>query len=76
MVKKINVHKFGVSTLPCTNHNLTLKDVLHAPRVTKNLLSMSKLTSDNNVLIEFYFVGCYIKDKDTGNLLLEGQMKE
>lgn len=74
---KINVYKFGVSALAYTNHHhLTLKDVLHAPRVIKNLLSVSKLTSHNNILIQFDSAGYNIKDKDTGNLLLEGQMKD
>lgn len=46
-------------------------EVLHTPHITKNLLSVSKLTSDNNVIIEFDSFG-YVKDKATRKLLLEG----
>lgn len=37
---------------------------------------MSRLTNDNSILIEFDSFGCYINDKATGKLLLEGQMQD
>lgn len=75
MVKSC-VYKSGLSTQPCKNQNLAFTEVLHALRVTKNLPSVSRLTSDNNILIEFNSSGCYIKENDTRELLFEGQMKE
>lgn len=49
--EKLPIKHTGFYSFPCKNRNLKLNDVLHAPKVTKNLLSVSKLTSDNNVLI-------------------------
>ena len=34
-------------------NNLNLHNVLYVPKITKNLLSVSKLTADNNALVEF-----------------------
>lgn len=68
-----NACKSGISSFPCKNQStLKLTKVLHAPKVTKNLISVSKLTSDNNILIKFDSSRCYVKDKITGDLLLEG----
>lgn len=33
---------------------IMLKDMLLVPSITKNLLSISKITSNNNVFVEFY----------------------
>lgn len=74
--EKLNVKHIGITSLPCKRQNLKLKDVLHAPQVTKNLISLSKLTSDNNILIEFDSYGCYVKDKSTIEVLLKGSIKE
>lgn len=46
------------------------------PRITKNLLSVSRLTADNNIFVEFHDCGCFVKDKLTGRTLLEGRIKD
>jgi len=53
-------------------NNLNLHDV---PKITKNLLSISKLTVDNNILVEFDENYCFVKDKLTGKALLKGELK-
>uniref|UniRef100_A0A803Q7H8 Retroviral polymerase SH3-like domain-containing protein n=1 Tax=Cannabis sativa TaxID=3483 RepID=A0A803Q7H8_CANSA len=39
------------------------KETVVVPKIAKNLISVSKLTTDNNVLIEFYSDFCLVKDK-------------
>lgn len=55
--------------------NLKLKDVLVIPKLKKNLLSVSKLASDNACLLEFTDCDFVVKDKKTRNLLAEGSRK-
>lgn len=74
--EKLKIKHTGFIALPSNHQNLNLKNVLHAPQVTKNLISVSKLTADNNVLIEFDSCGCYVKDKNKGRILLIGNLKE
>ncbi|KAK9176879.1 hypothetical protein WN944_028898 [Citrus x changshan-huyou] len=40
---------------------IALKDILLVPSITKNLLSISKLTSDNRFYVEFVGNICYVK---------------
>lgn len=42
------------------------------PHVAKNLLSISKITKDNNVVVEFSTNGCIIKDNISQEVLLQG----
>ncbi|KAH9686754.1 Disease resistance protein [Citrus sinensis] len=49
-----------------------LNNILHVPAITKNLLSVSKLLADNDVVIEFHKTSCFVKDKNSGIILLKG----
>lgn len=51
---------------------LLLKNVLSAPAMTKNLLSMHKLL-DNHAYAEAYPYHFYVKDQATKALLLQGR---
>ena len=51
---------------------IALKDTLLVPSITKNLISISKLTTDNNLSIEFIGNVCYVKDSLKGQVLLQG----
>ncbi|KAH0636165.1 hypothetical protein KY290_038324 [Solanum tuberosum] len=55
--------------------NLRLKDVLVVPKLKKKLLSVSKLASDNECLLEFTDSEFVVKDKKTRNLLAKGSRK-
>ena len=49
---------------------MQFSNVLHVPTITKNLLSVSSLTSDNPVFVEFHARHCYVKDLATRKVLL------
>ena len=51
---------------------IVLKNILLVPSITKNLISISKLTTDNNLSIEFVGNVCYVKDSLKGQVLLQG----
>ncbi|GAU12928.1 hypothetical protein TSUD_97390 [Trifolium subterraneum] len=60
----------GNASLPNSYHPLTLRNVLHAPKLIKNLISVRKFTIDNDVSIEFDPFGFSVKDFQTGTLLM------
>lgn len=74
--EKLCVQQTGVASINCNQQNLKLIDVLYAPKVTKNLISVFRLTKDSNVLIEFDSSRCFVKDKATWEVLLKGEMKQ
>lgn len=43
-----------------SNSSLKLNNTLHVPSVKKNLMSVSKLTKENNIFCEFHPVVCYV----------------
>jgi len=57
----------GHASLP---NSLTLNNVLHAPKLIKNLVSVRKFTIDNDISIEFDLFGFSVKDLQTGTLLM------
>ena len=59
---QLPITHIGHITLP-TSRSLQLKNVLMVPSITKNLISISKFTIENNVIVEFDSTCCYIKDK-------------
>ncbi|KAH9800493.1 retrovirus-related pol polyprotein from transposon RE1 [Citrus sinensis] len=52
--------------------SIYLNNILHVPAITKNLLSVSKLLADNDVVVEFHKTSCFVKDKNSGIILLKG----
>jgi histone deacetylase 1/2 len=58
-----------------TSRQLQLHDVLHVPTVTRNLLSVPKLTHDNDIFVEFHPFDVIVKDRTTRGVLLEGRYK-
>lgn len=63
--QRINIESRGKSVISYNNQDSPLKmnNLLHVPKINKNLISISQLTSDNDVLIEFDLCGCNVKDK-------------
>ena len=53
------------------HEHLVLKRVLVVPQITKNLLSISSLTTDNKLTIVFSDETCVVKEK-LENVLLQG----
>ena len=74
---KLCIAHTGKILVPSLDHKvLQLKNVLHVPCIKKNLLSVSQLAFDNNVFTEFHSNCCFVKDKETGQVLLQGTLKD
>lgn len=57
-------------------HPLLLTNMLHTPFISKNIISISQLTSQNNVTIEFDYTFFFVKDKKTKKELLQGKLRD
>lgn len=66
----------GHSSIFTPNKILRLKNILHVPNATKNLLSVHKFTYDNNAVFEFDPDCYFIKDRATGITLLKGHCEK
>ncbi|KAH9688627.1 retrovirus-related pol polyprotein from transposon RE1 [Citrus sinensis] len=55
---------------------LKLNNILLVPKITKNLISISKLTKDNDVVIEFTDNFCFVKDKVKNLVILQGKAEK
>jgi histone deacetylase 1/2 len=70
------ISHIGQSTIHTPARNLHLKDIMHVPSTKKNLVSVHRLASDNNVFLEFHPDFFLIKDRDTRSILLEGPCRK
>ena len=59
-----------------TNENLKLRNILHVLAIAKNLIIISQLTNSHNVYVEFDSSNCFVKDKVTKKVLLQGRLKD
>ena len=66
----IPVQGHGNISLTSSPNTFTLKNVLHAPQLIKNLIFIRKFTQDNMVFVEFDPFGFSVKDLATGILVL------
>ena len=67
------ISHFGTCHLP-SYRPLALKHLLLVPSITKNLISISKLTSDNDVIVEFNLSYYHVKDKFSKEIPLIGTL--
>ena len=67
--KRIPIHGYGTTTTPSPNPPFNLKNVLYAPNIIKNLISVRKFTPDNSVSVEFDPLGFSVKDLLSGTTL-------
>lgn len=49
-----------------------LRDILLVPSITKNLLCILKIITNNNLYVEFVGSVCFVKDSLKGKVLLQG----
>ncbi|PKU67006.1 Retrovirus-related Pol polyprotein from transposon TNT 1-94 [Dendrobium catenatum] len=73
--RSVNITNSGVGLLPTSTRTLKLSNILHSPELHFNLLSISKLTRDNNISITFNPSGFVLKDLKTQETLLQGPCK-
>jgi len=66
----ISICSRGTSTLSIADHIFQLNNVLVAPHLVHNLLSVRQLTRDNNCSIEFDAFGLSVKDPKTRTVIL------
>lgn len=71
-----NGNHLPISHIGSSNlHNLRLPTVLVVPQITKRLLSVSKLTADNDIFLQFWRTHCCVKSLQ-GRTLLTGDVKD
>lgn len=58
----LHISHLGSCSINTASRPLTLNNVLHVPEIAKNLLSVHKLSRDNNVYFEFHPWHFFIKD--------------
>jgi histone deacetylase 1/2 len=68
----MRITHIGQSILSTPSHPLHLKNILHVPSITRNLLSVKKFAHDNNVFFEFHPWYFLVKDRASRAVLLRG----
>jgi histone deacetylase 1/2 len=71
----MTIANIGKSIINTNSRPLLLNDVLHVPKTTKNLLSVHKLTRDNDVFIEYHPWYFLVKDRLTRRVLARGSSR-
>lgn len=70
----LSISHLGTSTFCPSSQTFLLRNLLHVPLITKNLLSVSQFANDNNVFFEFHPQLCLVKDLTTQTVLLQGKL--
>ncbi|KAK5772128.1 hypothetical protein PVK06_048399 [Gossypium arboreum] len=68
----IPVAHVGSGLLQTASRVFRLHNILHVPRICKNLLFVAQFAKDNQVYFEFHLIHCFVKDVKTGSVLLVG----
>lgn len=63
----LQIDLIGSSKYSLGHKSVNLNNIIHAPAVTKNLLSVSKFCNDNSVSLRFDARNVYLKDNHSGN---------
>ncbi|KAH9699463.1 retrovirus-related pol polyprotein from transposon RE1 [Citrus sinensis] len=76
----LNITNIGKAVLRlhnCTDSTvIKLNNILLVPQITKNLISISQLTKDNNITVEFTDKSCFVKDKVKNLIILQGKAEK
>lgn len=73
--EKLPITCMGTAYLNTKNGSLALKDILCVPLMKKNLISISKLTQDNLVSVEFSDSVCLVKERRSSEICLVGRLE-
>lgn len=73
----LGIHHIGSSTFQSKFDPkiLSIRQLLHVPSITKNLLSVSQFAKDNAVFFEFFPNSCYVRDQVTRKILMQGRLE-
>jgi histone deacetylase 1/2 len=72
----MRIHNIVHATLSTpSSRSLDLKQILHIPQARNNILSMSKLSNDNNAFIELHPHDLFVKDLETKEPILRGRCR-
>jgi histone deacetylase 1/2 len=71
----LSITHVGHSRLPGSSSPIELKNILHVPGLSTNLLSVYRLVSDNDIFVEFHKYFFFVKDKVTKRILLRGRSR-
>ncbi|KAG8492112.1 hypothetical protein CXB51_015664 [Gossypium anomalum] len=71
-----NILSIGSAVIPTKQKLLHLFNALCVPSIRKNLLFVSKFATDNNVFFKFHPSYCVIKDIQTREILMRGQVRD
>jgi histone deacetylase 1/2 len=71
----MEIQYVGHGTLYSPTRNLHPNNILHVPSANKDLLSVHRVASDNNVFFEFHPDHFCVKDQETRRVLLTGPCK-
>jgi histone deacetylase 1/2 len=66
----MEIRHIGHGVLHSPSKPLVLKNILHVPSASKDLLSVHRITNDNNVFFEFHPKHYCVKDQETKRILL------
>lgn len=72
----LEIENTGSTILPSSTRTLFLKNVLHVPDIARNLLSVNKLCTYNNVYVEFFPTMFQVKDLNSGAQMIKGKTKD
>ena len=72
----LSITHTGKTSINTSSHSLQLPHVLHVPKISKNLLSISSLCQTNPISMEFFFDYFLVKDLKTRVPLIKGHHKQ
>lgn len=73
--QELPINKVGNVSVCCEKGGTHLK-LNQTPKISRSLVSISKLTIDNGVVVEFDACRCNVKDKQTGQILARGIQRD
>lgn len=74
--QKLHISHIGNSTIHHPFKSIYLENIIYYTEIKKILLSISALTSQNNVVVEFDSENFIVKVKRTRRIILQGSIKD
>lgn len=72
----MKIYNIGHFSVECHNRVILIKNLLHVPSTSKNLIFVKKFCGYNNVTFEFDVSKVLVKDKEIKGVLLEEKTKD